>query len=383
MSSLRTLALQGRGRCLAVLAILALVGCSEGGGESSGTGVSKGDQIQVELTPEALNFPIVVPGDALELQVTVMHVGKSGTLMLRDPRIESTSAELSLVDAQEIDLEAGMSTIFTVRYAPVDGEQDGGSLLVDSNALGLDGEPLEVPILTTAQVGALAAFPNPVDFETVVAGSTKFKTVNIVNSGFDDVEVHGVQLAFNSSSDFAVAAVPEFPLTASADSSFEISVSYTPQGGGTDEGTLDLILFTEGVDDSLQVELLGAEVGPSLAVFPAIVDFGWSSVGVTSTLPLFVDNSGNEALELTSIALSQDSDPALSLSNAPMASVSVVAGEGYPPEDAGLGTAGSGLQIHYLPATDSVQTTGPIGQVLIQSNDLAAGGQKTVFVYGR
>ena len=383
MSQLRTGLFAGFFYCAVFLLIAGLTACSDDDNGGSNTGISGGDQIQISATPSAVNFPVVLEGQVLDLTVTLRHVGKSGTLTLRNLRLEVNSEELSLVDDSPADLQPGMSATYTIRYAPVDGDQDGGVLLVDTNVLGLGDEPFEVPILTTAQVGSLLALPNPLDFGTVVAGTTETQSITFVNNGFDDVEVFGVQLALESSQDFGISNVPDFPLVAGAGDSFEISVSYTPSGGGLDEGWVDLLLVSEGEEDSLRVQLDGAEVGPSMAIFPAIVDFGWRAVDVDHTLPLFINNEGNESLEIASIVMSPDSDPSLSLVNAPAGGASVAAGLGYPPAGAGLGDEGSGLLIQFTPTSSMVQTTGPIGQVLINSNDSGDGGQKTVFVYGR
>ena len=383
MSLLRTTPFTGILPSALLCLALGFSACSDDDGGGSSTGISGGDQIQISATPSAVNFPVVLEGQVLELGVTLRHIGKSGTLSLRNVRLDVNSDELTLVDASPADLEPGMSTTYTVRYAPVDGDQDGGVMLVDANVVGLGDQPFEVPILTTAQVGSLLALPNPLNFGTVVAGTTDIQSITIVNNGFDDVEVFCAQLALESSSDFAMESVPQFPLVAGAGDSFEISVSYTPSGGGLDEGWLDLLLLSEGEEDSLRVELDGAEVGPSLAIFPAIVDFGWRAVDVAHTLPLFMNNEGNENLEIASITLSPDSDPSLSIVNAPTSGATVPAGEGYPPADAGLGEPASGLTIQFTPTSDMVQTTGPIGQVLINSNDSGDAGQKTVFVYGR
>lgn len=370
-------------RCAVLLLAFGLVACSEDENGGSTTGISGGDQVEISATPSAVNFPVVLEGQVLDLDVTLRHVGKSGTLTLRNLRLEVNSDELSLVDASPVDLEPGMSATYTIRYAPVDGDQDGGVLLVDTNVLGLGDEPYEVQILTTAQVGSLLALPNPLDFGTVVAGTTETQSITFLNNGFDDVEVFGVQLALESSMDFAISNVPEFPLTAGAGDSFEVSVSYTPSGGGLDEGWVDLLLVSEGVEDSLRVQIDGAEVGPNLSVFPAIVDFGWRSVDIAHQLPLFLNNEGNESLEFSLITLSPESDSTLSLVNAPTGGASVQAGQGYPAPDAGLGEEASGLMVQFTPTSDMVQTTGPLGQILIESNDSADGGVKTVFVYGR
>ena len=300
MSLLRTTPYTGILSCALLALALGFSACSDDDGGGSSTGISGGDQIQISATPSTVNFPVVLEGQVLELGVTLRHIGKSGTLSLRNVRLDVNSDELTLVDASPADLEPGMSTTYTIRYAPVDGDQDGGSMLVDANVVGLGDQPFEVPILTTAQVGSLLALPNPLNFGTVVAGTTDVQSITIVNNGFDDVEVFGAQLAIESSSDFGLESVPQFPLVAGAGDSFEISVSYTPSGGGLDEGWLDLLLLSEGAEDSLRVELDGAEVGPSLAIFPAIVDFGWRAVDVAHTLPLFMNNEGNENLETVS-----------------------------------------------------------------------------------
>jgi len=85
-----------------ILAALAFIGCGDGGG-----GIQLGAGAQVDITPSLLVFPDVPRNEVARLNVTVRHIGTSGTINLKPIRLETTSPDLSIGEIEADTLKPG------------------------------------------------------------------------------------------------------------------------------------------------------------------------------------------------------------------------------------------------------------------------------------
>ena len=73
-----------------VSALAVLPGCGDGGG-----GIQLGNEAQVDIFPTVLAFSDVPRAEIARLNVTVRHIGTSGTIHLTPIRLESDSPDLT------------------------------------------------------------------------------------------------------------------------------------------------------------------------------------------------------------------------------------------------------------------------------------------------
>ncbi len=154
-----------------------------------------------------------------------------------------------------------------------------------------------------------------------MAGTLTSATVGIQNATKTD----GLTVAFNSAYvhddlEVRIAAVPQW-LTAAPTSGRlfgadpPADVTLTIDAAGLDGGTYEGVVNVQ-TNDPLQpvvphlvtLEVTGA---PAIAVAPATLDFGQVYLGFSSTLSLSINNTGTDALDVTSIA---SGDPQVTLS---------------------------------------------------------------------
>ena len=163
-----------------------------------------------------------------------------------------------------------------------------------------------------------------------VGVATTTRKLRLKNSGSGDLLFGHHGLAAGSAPDFTMPAeVPTGRIAAGA--SVDLALVFAPTSNGTKRGDLEL-LTNDRARPALTVPLLGAVAGWRVCVVPDQgLDFGSITTGATRTLPVSLQNCGNVALQLTSMALlpfaptvnefHQAGIPALPLSLAPGAEV--------------------------------------------------------------
>ncbi len=136
--------------------------------------------------------------------------------------------------------------------------------------------------------------PSDLDMGDACIGRTKTSTLNICNTGKEDLVVEPIT---SSNPQFTVATPSSgFPVVISHDFCFPFQVEYTPAGSGAANGTLT-VQTNDSVNPFTDVEVSGIGVEcATLIQVPGRVDLGESCVGIPRTGTLNVCNTGIDDL---------------------------------------------------------------------------------------
>jgi hypothetical protein len=164
--------------------------------------------------------------------------------------------------------------------------------------------------------------PSPLDntqYATVVVGGNQSKVFRIENTGNAALTVNSITMVGANSGDFAVTAtlpVVTFPTLIAAGASIDVTVTFTPTGGGTrsttltiantdsNEGTYDFVIQGTGtVTPIVEINVKGnGQSIPDNSIYPSGTN--WTAFPVTlqggnSTRTFTIENLGSTALSLT------------------------------------------------------------------------------------
>ena len=129
----------------ASLAIATLMlGCGDGGG-----GIQLGAEAQVDIFPPALAFSDVPRNEVARLNVTVRHIGTSGTIRLSPIRLETDSPDLAIGEIESDLLAPGEEVRIQIIYSSAHDEPDVGELVIGHNLSGR--KETRIPITTPGQ----------------------------------------------------------------------------------------------------------------------------------------------------------------------------------------------------------------------------------------
>lgn len=172
---------------------------------------------------------------------------------------------------------------------------------------GVSSEPLDFPVDVPGGLPPqIDTQPSGLDFGEVALGQSAQLSVTVFNRGGSNLSIGPVV----ATTDEFAALAPTGPVSIGPGASQPIQVSFSPAAEGTRFGTLR-ISSNDPNNPQFDVPLVGrgtAEAGPaSLAIMPSSLDFGTVEVGQSAMRDATVQNTGGQALSLTSMA---SSDPA-------------------------------------------------------------------------
>jgi hypothetical protein len=344
------------------LLLLFLGACgSEGEGQ-----FSIAEKISIKATPDNINFGVVPVGNSSCVDVFIEHNGSEGTLELYGLTLTSVSTEFALQSPEKTLLEVNEVVTLRVCYTPTDNIQDEAVVVIDHNAIAPTPDVLEIPITTVAQSGALVIIPDPVDFGAVEAGTLAEKNAQLLNAGFDPIQVTGLSWRPDSSPDFSGGLLIDsdgtplpFPQTLVVGDSTYVRLSYTPTGDDLDIGTLIVKqLASDGSPIENQFSVIASEKGPEIVVSPGVLDLGFVEIATADPVvaPVRVLNKGTAPLVIENIFKALGSNDAMTLSFGPLPIEIPVDGEHL-------------IDVSFHPQIGFGAGTQNIGGVAIDSND--------------
>jgi MYXO-CTERM domain-containing protein len=257
----------------------------------------------LEVLPEVLVFPSVLVGTSERRNVLLANSGEEQCTVTR---LEVTSGasvfELRDDPAIPYDLEAGLSSLVTVRYAPtLPGAQDQGVLEVQTgpsiHRIDLVGNP---PLADGCQLDVVPSFIN---WGAVNAGMSVTREVEVSNIGRTDCLLIGAELDPSSSSRFTNIAVSPGLVAAGAQTTVLVTLRPLP---GDPSATGTLRITTDDVDSPVfEIGLFGSTAAPSICVTPRDLDFGMTMNGIES---FRVWACGSNPVTITDLTFSRPDD---------------------------------------------------------------------------
>ena len=365
-------------RNMAVLAgaFLALAGCSDssggggdggdgGGGGAGGFGLEVQPKIEVTQAGTVLQngSNILVPGGGevgVEVKVASVNLINIGTGPLRVDRIAvedvspvgsfqvqaSDGGALPTEDSPlEIQVQGStesgpQSYWFDLMYTlPAGSVVPSGKIVVESNSLINQASRLEFDIVVQQGNPEMTVSPPQIQFGNVGLGEDANKTLNILNTGVDTLEITEFVLSGHESFTFIVGpdlypvspetasegvVLPE-PIVVEPGTSQTVAMKFAPEGPEAAEGTLILFSNDPNHVNGFVVPISGNQKGPCISVNPKKVDFGGKLIGKPATVEVEVLSCGESPLAISELRLaaSSSTDFALDLGGLPGVEVGV------------------------------------------------------------
>ncbi len=231
----------------------------------SGSGTTAG---QIAIAPASLSFGNVPLGTSQNLTATLTNTGGTSATI---SQAAASGAGVSLSGLSiPVTLAPGQSSAFQVTFAPTSAGAVTGSVTLVSSAANSN---LTIAV-TGAGVspGSLTANPATITFGSVQVGSSQSQSATLTNSGGTSLTV---SQATSTGTGFTLTPL-SLPLTLAPGQSAALTVTFTPQSGGSASGNVALASSA----GALNVPLTGGGLtAGSLWASPGSVSFGTVQVG--------------------------------------------------------------------------------------------------------
>jgi hypothetical protein len=163
------------------------------------------------------------------------------------------------------------------------------------------------PDLGAMEFGILgvAIAPPSQDFGKVKINLTLSKTIEMISTGTENLEVAGAILKGANADEFSIENGNE-PITLFPGTSQDLTVSFNPTIGGAKNAVLQIKFNGAAQDTALSISLIGfGDPGdvPDMAISAATHDYGEVEMGMTSSTTFEATNTGALDLEVTSISI--------------------------------------------------------------------------------
>jgi len=349
-----------KSRLLAVLvvvgAFVVLHGCGSDAEGNGGNGGTKMDTLpEIEAAPTQLTFTALPPGQSQKLSLKIRNTGAGDDLKIHDVYVRDLGVPYTFSEPGSTVVPEGEETSIDVTYTATAVAPLPSVLVIESNAAT---EPdLEIPLTVAEGVGGLTIYPNPVDFGKVLGGESKLVHLTINNSDSTTVSLTNAFFLPESSEDFDTLDPPDFPLVLDPNTNGVIDLTYTPVGGGPDDGILALAFNKNGAQSLSEIPLYGTEVGPEINISPPKIELGFVAMGSEVSQTVEVHNMGEHDLKIKKVYAAPLTNPDVSIPDAPTGTVVVAS------------AAKTTVTVKFKPQQFFATTMDPIGDVVIESND--------------
>jgi HYDIN/CFA65/VesB family protein len=162
-------------------------------------------------------------------------------------------------------------------------------LIVMSGCVG-SGKPGIIPGI------AMEVTPNPLDFGTVMVGSSSTQTVTLTNNGAANFTVSKVS---TSGAGFTISGLSS-PEVLSPGQSAQLTVVFKPTSAAQESVNLLVAINTLGPQTAGKLKGTGST--SLLSVTPSVIGFGNVSVGSPVTQPLRLTNGGSASVAIKSVS---------------------------------------------------------------------------------
>jgi probable HAF family extracellular repeat protein len=127
------------------------------------------------------------------------------------------------------------------------------------------------------------------------------QTITLTNTGNGPLNVNSITVTGSNVSEFAMVPGAAAPQTLVPGASYSLSMVFTPAGTGPRSAALTITHDASG--GSSTVGLTGTGVGPVVRLIPGVLDFGSQPEGLSGSLALLLENTGNRPLTVSDITI--------------------------------------------------------------------------------
>ncbi len=260
--------------------------------------------VEIEVTPEVLEFGAVFLGESSELVLTIDNPGDVA-LSVSDVQVSDggdVGFALSEPFAGPLEVASGDEFDVTVTFTPAAEGEVNGAVVILSDAevnpqvtVNLSGSGSNVPMPT------ITVTPGQVDLGDVDVGSEDTAEVQIENTGDADLTVEDILIAEGAAAGFSVTGVPADPLVLAPGEVLSVNVVFVPDTAGPATGLLSVLSdAANGAEQLVSLQGTGIDpAAPGIEVDPLSLAFGGVPVGGDATLSFTIGNPGDAVLEVT------------------------------------------------------------------------------------
>jgi hypothetical protein len=249
------------------------------------------------LSSSSLNFGTVNVGNSSTLPVTVNN---TGTLALEIGNIVSSNGQFTFApNTFPVNIAAGGSQIFDVTFTPSANGNQSGNLTFTHNAAGSP-STLSVQGVGYTPAPVFGVNPASLNFGSVNIGANSVLPLTVNNTGDAVLTLTNI-VSSNGQYTFAPNT---FPVNIAAGGNAVFNVTFTPTAAGTQAANLTFTHNAAGSPSNYSLTGVGVSVAPFFELSPATLAFGQVSLGIPSTLPVTVNNTGNGTLTISGVVSS-------------------------------------------------------------------------------
>ncbi len=213
----------------------------------------------IVVNPGSYDFGLVDVGNMETATITISNDGDLALNVTAITLDSNSSSEFSIQNFPAVfplfTLESNEEVDVEVKYTPLNGGSDMGSLHIESN----DPDEPQVSVILAGMgrvipqdVCSLEVDTLSINFGSIETGQTAEVSVSINNNGVVDCTIENFN--FTGSSDFALGlSSPVTPLALQAGESLDVPIVYTPGEVGNDNGEFDI----ESTDPNQPVIMVG------------------------------------------------------------------------------------------------------------------------------
>jgi hypothetical protein len=257
---------------------------------ASGSGTTPG---QVAIAPTSLSFGSVPVGTTQSLTATLTNSGGNSATISQTAALGAGVSVTGLF--VPLTLAPGQSTAFQVTFAPTSPGTVTGSITLVSSAANSN---LSVAVTGVGvSPGSLTANPATITFGSVQVGSSQSQSATLTNAGGTSLTV---SQATTTGTGFTLTAL-SLPLTLAPAQSAGLTVTFTPQSGGSANGNMALASSA----GALNIPLTGSGLtAGSLGASPASVSFGNIQVGSNLAKIVTLTNGSSSSVTISQASAS-------------------------------------------------------------------------------
>ena len=263
---------------------------------------------QLSVAPTSISFGNVVVGTSQTQSVVLTNSGGSD-LTITQATVNNSAFRLSGL-AYPITLGSGQTAACTVTFLPQSGGTATAALSLVFNTqtsyrhkrrASTTTASMTVPVSGLGvTAGQLLPTPSSLAFGNVQVGSTHSLPETITNSGGSSLTISQASV---TGAGFGVTGT-SLPLSLNPGQSTSFNLTFTPQAGGTQSGSLSIV--SNGSTPTIAIPLTGTGVlsAGTLSSNPASLSFGNVQLGNTQAVSETLINSGNSSLTISQANLS-------------------------------------------------------------------------------
>jgi hypothetical protein len=267
---------------------------------------------QLSVAPTSISFGNVLVGTSQTQSVVLTNSGGSD-LTITQATVNNSAFTLSGL-AYPITLASGQTAACIVTFLPQSGgTASAGVSIVFSTQTAYSKHKrrassttatMTVPVSGSGvTAGQLLPTPSSLAFGNVQVGSTQSLAETLTNSGGSSLTISQASV---TGAGFGVTG-PSLPLSLNPGQSTTFNLTFTPQAGGAQSGSLSMM--SNGSTPTIAIPLTGTGVlsAGTLSSNPASLSFGNVQLGNTKAVSETLMNSGNSSLTISQANLSSNS----------------------------------------------------------------------------